>query len=624
MKRKHLKIYVPALVLTLAAAYACNKKFLDREPVGLLGPDIVANSKGVQSLLIGAYSLLDGEGGNNSGWGSAASNWTYGNVAADDAYKGSTPSDQGDVQNLQLWNANSANSYPAQKWDAMLDGVQRSNDVMRTLKAANAADMTAADTLSARAQATFLRAFYEFELVRVFKHPPYVDETVTFAAGNTNVANVDASGNYVNIMPKIEADLQYAMANLPVTWDAADKGRANKYAAEAFLAKCYMYELNYTAALPLLQDLMSNGMTSQGVKFALQTNYYNNFNPDPSAKNTAESVFAAQCSVNDGSAAATNTQGNANGNFGDELNFPYNGGPGSCCGFDNPSQDLADAYKTDPTTGLPLLDGSFQSGGHVIARGTWAGTLDPRIDWSMGRKGIPYLDWGPHPGDAWIRDTLNDGHFNPKKNVYSVAQKGTYSDATATYWASVELTADNVNLIRYSDVLLWAAECSAQTGDLGTAEALVDSVRSRVANNPATWTYINTDGTSPAFNSVNYTYTIAAISVPADNYKIGLYPTGTFAAQGQAYAMKAIMFERRLELAMEGMRFFDLQRWDVANPGTMAAVLNQYVQVTAPLRPAFTGAVFTKGKSELFPIPQTQIDIENEAGKINLKQNPGY
>ncbi|HXD76646.1 MAG TPA: RagB/SusD family nutrient uptake outer membrane protein, partial [Puia sp.] len=513
---------------------------------------------------------------------------------------------------------------PPQKWDAMYDGIQRANDVLRTLKAANANDMSASDTILARAQAVFLRAFYHFELVRVFKHIPFVDESVTFAANDYNVPNVDGSGNFINPMPKIEADFQYAMQYLPATWNG-DKGRANKYAAEAFLAKCYMYDQNYSGAIPLLGDLMVNGETASGDRYALQKNYFNNFNADPTAKNTSESVFAAQMSVNDGSAAATNQQGNPNGNYGDALNFPYNGGPGACCGFDNPSQDLADAYKTDPATGLPLLDGSFETGGHVIARGTWAGTLDPRIDFVMGRPGIPYLDWGPHPGDAWIRDTLNDGHFNPKKNVYALSQKTTLADNSSTYWAAVELTADNVNLIRYSDVMLWMAECQVQTsGDLGTAEALVDSVRSRAAN-PAYWTYINNDGTAPTFNATSYSYTQKpGTTIPADNYKIGLYPTGTFAANGAAYALKAIQFERRLEFAMEGQRFFDLQRWDFGSPGSMAAVLNNYVKVTAPLRPAFIGATFVQGKSELFPIPQNQIDIENEQGKINLKQNPGY
>ncbi|HXD77645.1 MAG TPA: hypothetical protein VN616_07540, partial [Puia sp.] len=95
MKRKYIYISAPLALAAVVILFACNKKFLNRQPIGLLSPTTLSNAHGVQSMLIGAYSLLDGEGGNNSGWGSAASNWTYGDVAADNAYKGSTPSDQG-------------------------------------------------------------------------------------------------------------------------------------------------------------------------------------------------------------------------------------------------------------------------------------------------------------------------------------------------------------------------------------------------------------------------------------------------------------------------------------------------------------------------------------------------
>lgn len=617
MKRRYrLRILIPVTCITLLIAYACNKKFLDISPSGSISPEVLANKSGLDGLLIGAYSDLDGAGGNGGGWGAAASNWVYGNICADDAYKGSTPSDQGDILPLEVWTATATNSYPSGKWAMMYDGIQRANDVIRTMRLATG--VTTADTIEYAAEARFLRGFYHFELKKMFKNAPYVDETITVANNNYNVDNIDASGNYIDIWPEIEADFSYAMTNLPAT--QSQVGRANKYAAEAFLAKCYMYELKYSDAKTLLSDLITNGVTSKGVKYALQTYYQNNFNPDPSAKNSSESVFAVQMSVNDGSAAASNTQGSGNGNYGDALNFPYNGGPGSCCGFDNPSQDLANAFKTD-ANGLPLVDGSFQNYPNVSQpTGAYSGNLDPRIDWAMGRAGIPFLDWGNHPGDAWIRDTLNDGHFNPKKNDYAASQKGTLSDASSSYWAATELTANNVNIIRYADVLLWAAECEVEVGSLSQAEVYVNQVRARAAN-PAGWVYKNADGTPATFNATNFTYSTNG-TVPADNYKIALYPSGAFATQD--YARKAVRLERRLELAMEGHRFFDLQRWDAANPGYMAGVLNQYAKLTAAFRPAYIGASFTQGKNEIFAIPQGQIDVENADGKTHLKQNPNY
>jgi hypothetical protein len=314
-------------------------------------------------------------------------------------------------------------------------------------------------------------------------------------------------------------------------------------------------------------------------------------------------------SVNDGSGNAQNNgQGVANGNYGDLLNFPYNDGPGACCGFFNPSQSLANAYKTD-ANGLPLLDESYNSGKNVSdPTSPYTGTLDSRIDWAIGRKGIPYLDWGPHPGDAWIRDPSNDGHFNAKKNVYAKSQKGTLS-STESYWASTELTANNVNIIRFADVLLWAAEAHLKTGDPATALQLVNRVRARAAD-PKGWVYDNA-----TYSASSATY--APQTTPADNYKVGLYPAGSFA--NADYAMKAIIFERRLELSMEGQRFFDLVRWGIA-----ADVLNAYAAHEQTIVPVYVGAHFTAGKSEYQPIPQSQIDALSATGTPYLKQNPGY
>jgi len=376
----------------------------------------------------------------------------------------------------------------------------------------------------------------------------------------------------------------------------------------------------------LLRDLITNGVTSNGLKYGLNASFQSNFNAQQ--KNGSESVFACQMSVNDGSAAAQNISGAAH-SYGEALNFPYNGGPGACCGFDNPSEDLANAFKTD-ADGLPLLDGSFQNAPFVSdsAGGPWTGNLDPRIDWTMGRAGIAYLDWGNHPGDAWIRDPLNDGHFNPKKNVYPQSEKGSTSDNTGTFWAAVQLDANNYNLLRFADVLLWAAECEAQVGSLDNAQTYVNQVRNRVASAPQTWVYNNATFTAATYSYDPLTDTSAAHNHPpklADNYKIGLYPAGTFAGKGQAYALNAIWFERRLELAMEGNRFFDLQRYDNGT-GLMANILTKYAQVTNAFLPAsyWHGVSFTKGKNEYFAIPLDQIDIETVSGKSVLTQNPGY
>ena len=178
----------------------------------------------------------------------------------------------------------------------------------------------------------------------------------------------------------------------------------------------------------------------------------------------------------------------------------------------------------------------------------------------------------------------------------------------SAYWGPTELVANNVNLIRFSDVILWAAECAQQLGDIPTAMNYVNMIRLR-AQDATGWVYKN----SP-YSATTATYT--SQQTPADNYKIGLYTSATFTA---ANALAAIEFERRLELAMEGHRFFDLVRWGIA-----ATVINRYIDREKAARPLKRDAHFTAGKNEYFPIPQNEIDNLNADGKQRVKQNPGY
>ena len=590
MKKKNLKFLIPVTLVLLVTVFACSKNFLNKPPLGTLNPSILASNDGVQGLLIGAYSLVDGEGAAGDGFASGASNWGWGGIGSDDANKGSDPSDVADFAPVEDWTIIPTNGATPQKWIVCYAGAQRSNDVLKVMRIATGL----ADTVVIAAQARFLRAFYHFELRKIFGHIVYADESVN--PGNTDVTNTDDAG----VWSKMEADLTFAVANLPEVW-GSDVGRANKSAAKAMLAKVYMYEKRYSDAYPILKDIIANGKTAKGDKYAL-VKYFSNFNP--AQKNGPESVFAAQTSVGDGS--SVDWGGDPNGNYGDILNFPYTGGPGACCGFYNPTQDLADAYKTD-ANGLPLLDSWF-TGNHVSDPTTpYVGTLDPRIDLAIGRKGIPYLDWGLHPGDSWIRNPGADGHFSPKKDVYAASQKN-FTDNGSAYWGPTELTANNVNIIRYADVILWAAECAAQAGELANATAYVNQIRAR-AQDKTGWVYMG--GT---FDGATYTYSDQ--TTPADNYKIGLY-TSNFA--DQATALKAVMFERRIELAMEGQRFFDLVRW-----GTASTVLNAYYDRYRNIMPLKKNAHWTAGKNEYYPIPQGEIDNMNSDGKIRLTQNPGY
>jgi hypothetical protein len=236
-------VYGGAAVLIAAAA--CKKSFLERPPLGTLNPAIMATETGVQGILIGAYSMVDGEGAGLGGFASGISNWTYGGVASDDAYKGSDPSDVADVAPFeQFTNLTPANGAVPQKWRVNYAGAQRANDALRTLAIATGISATAATRITA--QARFLRAFYHMELKKVFGNIVYADE-------NVNSQNTDVNNN-TDVWPRIEDDLKFAVANLPETW--SEVGRINKWGAMAFLAKAYMHQNRHAEAYPLLKDLM--------------------------------------------------------------------------------------------------------------------------------------------------------------------------------------------------------------------------------------------------------------------------------------------------------------------------------------------------------------------------------
>lgn len=624
MKNSYSKFIALGSLVFLTLTYSC-KKLLNKEPVGALSASVLANKAGVDGLLIGAYSMLDGytnTGGTS--WESSIDNWVYGGIASDDAYKGSNTTDQPTAVPLENHSVDASNEYLGEKWASCLNAIQRCNDVIREVPLVKDGSVSTAYGQEVIAEARFLRGVYHFELAKMWRNVPYVDETITYAAGNYNV------GNPGPIWDKIEADFTAAMGVLPTTQPQV--GRANKYAAEAFLAKALIYDHQYSTALPLLTDLMTNGQTSNGLKYALGP-YEDNF--DATKKNGPESVFAVQMTANDGS-------GGNNSNEGDDLNFPAGTWTG-CCGFYQPSYSLGNAFKVT-ATGLPMLGTtptsvtSYNSDNKTTSTATVnlpnydvtplatdhglkstdpftppGDALDPRIDWTLGRRGIPYRDWGLCGGEAWSRGDIVA--YNPIKNVFDHKNIATTVD-NAAGWAQNQGTADNYNLIRYAEVILWHAECEIDAGNLPAAESDVNLVRNRMANHPEYWVHTYIDNSNPEGGYTN---------TPAANYHISPY-SGQFAANGKAYALSAVIMEEQLEFGMEGHRFFDLQRQDAiyggpAGAGYMAGVLNAYIKADTRIsNPVLNGSSFTAGKNELWPVPLGQIDIEQ--GK--LKQNPGY
>lgn len=567
-------------ILTVALLIACGDEFLQEPPQGALDENTLTNEEGVFGALVAAYSVLDGwadNGAYGSAWFSSGSNWVWGSVVADDSYKGTDIGDQAELNPIERYEALPSNPYFHGKWGNVYNGVARTNNVLTLI--AQTEELLEEKATLFTAESRFLRGHYHFEVKKVFNQVPYIDETA--AEVDFRVANDQ------NIWPMIEADLQFAADNLPEVMPAV--GRANKWAAKALLAKTYMFQSKYEQALPLLNEIIADGVTSDGQAYGLNDCFFDNFNA--ATKNSKEAIFSIQYSVNDG------TDG-VNGGYGDVLNFPYQGGPGACCGFNQPSQNLVNSYKTD-AQGLPLID-SFNEEDVKNDQGVapsadfvpYQGTLDPRLDWTVGRRGIAYLDWGPHPGASWIRDQTYGGPYSPKKNVFYQSQQGTLS--TGSGWAQGP-NANNYTLIRFADVLLWAAEAEVAAGDLEKARGYVNQIRARTKNGCRV---TNEDGT------------------PAANYVINLYEQPW---TDPAAALRAIQFERKLELAMEGHRFFDLVRWGIA-----AETINNYLRAEARKRQYLQGATFVEGVNEYQPIPFAEIVNSSVDGQPTLEQNPGY
>lgn len=579
---KFKKMTVAAMAF-LMVGVSCSDEFLEVLPTGSLAEAQVTTKDGIEGLLIGTYAALNGVNGSRF---EAPNHWVTGSVMGGEANKGTDVGDYVDINPIQRYETDPTSGDLNNLWFGRFEGVSRANKVLSYV--AISEELSTADATRINGEARMLRGHFYFDLTKHFGDVPVFDETLL----PTEVVVVPRSSAWA----QIEADFQFAYDNLPAVTDA---GRVNRWAAAAYLAKAYLFQGKFGPAKDLFATVISDGVTSNGLAYQLLDSYPQIFNAEND--NHAEAVMDVE--------SANNTGSTQNANWFDDLNYPYNtgtDGPGNCCGFFQPSFSMGNSFRTD-AGGLPLLDGSYNDAANALVTDynvesgdasytPDAGNLDPRIDHSIGRRGIQFLDWIAHPGKAWIRSQPYAGPYSPKKFLYYKTQENTFTDGSS--WTRGYATM-NYNIIRFADVLLMAAEAEIEAGSLTTAMGYINQVRARAAN---TDHWVRTE-----FGNAAAPYSA--------NYVISEYTAGDFSSQDAARTI--VRMERKLELSGEGHRFFDLVRWGVA-----AEVLNDYLQYEGQtLVTKFGGASFTAGKSELYPIPQTQIDIQ---GKDVLSQNPGY
>ncbi|MFO7581759.1 RagB/SusD family nutrient uptake outer membrane protein [Guyparkeria sp.] len=576
------------LITTLMAGFvflaSCTDEFLQKEPPGSAAGSVMATGDGVEALLIGAYDrmrCIDMFGG------AMATDWTYGECASDNAYKGTSYGDQAPFNLVERYEVLPDNGYMAARWREGFNGVARANEALTYLALTQEGETPIGEPRASQieAEAKFLRAYFHFKLTRIFRNIPYI-KTVAEMDGTfpEDVPNTSEGWD------EIEADLQFAIDNLPESHPLGQVGRPTRYSAMAMKAHAHMYQNELNLAKPLLDNIITNG------GFELVANYNENY--DAHFNNNEESIFEIQIAV---AGETTGSTINAQRSWAHQS-----GAVGIGWGFYQPSQDLFDAFQTT-TEGLPILDKAdrprlandmgVRSDEEFIPTDA---NLDPRVDWTIARRGIDFLGWSIHEGMSWIRAQDNGGPYMTKKFHHQEHEQGLARQGQA--W-----NARNVRIYRLSHILLWRAEIAVEDGDLDYARELVNQIRERARTSTPVMGRVTTYILDGRDYEVDW-------EQPAANYNIATYPAGSTAFANQTNARKAVRLEIRLEFATEGHRFFDLRRW-----GIIDEVLNDYIERDSDFRSFMRGAVFNSPRDEYWPLPQAQLDIQDV-----LTQDPNF
>ena len=524
----------------LFAATSCND-MLDIKPSGQFTSDQITDES-IEGLMASAYAGLESHFfGNNESFCAPITNWVF-DVRSDDAYKGGGGvSMEANIHQLEISNLTSDNATNYNKWRNNYYAIARVHQAMNAINASES--LTGKDALIGELK--LLRAYFYFDLIRIFERIPYLTETSIATETRFDEFTRD------EIFGFIKQDIKDAWNSLPET--QAEEGRFGKYVAAALMAKVSAFTSDWADVIEYSDYVINSG------KYELYDNFLDmskiEFN------NRKESIMAIQFST---------ANNNAHINWNNLLNTTYSEGNlfGSGDDFFLASQNLVNAFRTDDK-GLPLFD-TFND---VKVTSDYEGNVDPRLDFTVGRIGFPFR--GHTYNSKWCRAYDVYGEYSGKKGLIDPASPDMVQGFP---WGASAL---NFCLIRYADILLLKAEALIETNSsLDTARQLINMVRAK------------------ADRSIDGSYTPVELNPMKANYYVGQYP-----AEGwnQEYARKAVRMERRLELAMEGNRWFDLVRW-----GNVLEVVNNYMQSEAKLRPYYEGASISS--DEIFlAIPLTEI-----------------
>ena len=560
------------IISVICGLMSCSNFLEEQVPQATLTQDEVKKPEYIDNVLISAYAGLVTIEDMNASF----SLWNY-DTRSDDAYVGGSDFSDGEpFHRLERGVGILTTDWPFNSiWTRFYNYLSR---VSLSLDILASADQENAIIQQRTAEMKFLRAYGHFQLKRLFKKIPFVNKLNMTEEDYNNLSNTEYTND--EGWQQIINDLEDAYAVLPTA--QAEKGRPTKAACAAFLAKVYLYKAYHQ------DDTNTNEVTSIDAAdlqkvldytnptiyngFGMEPDLHNNFRPEEQYENGKESLWAIQYSKNDGT-----VYGNLN--FSNRLIVPcipkvHDSG----CDFYKPSHNLVNAYRTN-SNGLPLLD-NFADVDYTVGSNQ---TVDPRLFITVGIAGTPYMfnpSFMMSETNAWSRSGGTFGYYVSLKQNVDPALTDYYLFLCDSQWA----TSMNRIVFRYADVLLMRAEAQAQLGQTGEAITLVNQVRSRAIDmmtNSIVSNYPNKYGV---------------------HYAVGKY-SGSYSKED---AMKIIKMERRLELALESERFFDLVRW-----GDAANVLNKYYTSESQKMSFLSGSSFTANKNEYLPIPWEQIAASN-------------
>ena len=569
MKTIYRSIYA---ICAICGLMSCSDFLEEQVPQATLTQDEVKNPEYIDNVLVSAYAGLVSIEDMNASF----SLWNY-DTRSDDAYVGGSDFSDGEpFHRLEKSSGVMTTDWPFSSiWNRFYNYLSR---VSLSLDILASADQENAIIQQRTAEMKFLRAYGHFQLKRLFKKIPFVNKPNMEESDYNTLSNTEYSND--EGWQQIINDLEDAYAVLPVT--QTDKGRPTKAACAAFLAKAYLYkayrqdDANSNQVTGIneadLQKVVEYTNASIYNGYGLESDLHNNFRPEEQYENGKESLWAIQYSRNDGT-----VYGNLN--FSNRLIVPcipkvHDSG----CDFYKPSHNLVDAYRTN-SDGLPILD-NFADVDYTVGSNQ---TVDPRLFVTVGVPGTPYMfntSFMISESNAWSRSGGTFGYFVSLKQNVDPALTDSYLYLCDSQWAS----SMNRIVFRYADVLLMRAEALAQLGQTSEAISLVNQVRDRAAG--------------MATNSIVSNYP----NKYGVHYAVGKY-NGSYSKDE---AMKIIKMERRLELAMESERFFDLVRW-----GDAAIVLNKYYTSESEKMNFLSGSQFTANKNEYLPVPWEQMAASN-------------